>query len=155
MAPRGPLGGVESGAITVVTGPPCSGKSTLVRERRRPVDLVLDTDAIAHSLGYPDEQITWTLEHVARDAARVARIALLDWVLDGPLDAAVWIVATSPTPVLAGRLKRAGAAFVDLDPGLEVCLARAAARPDPIGTAEQIRRWYGVGAEPAATRWAL
>lgn len=154
MAPRHPGDDLETASIVVVTGPPCSGKSTYVREHRRPEDLVVDTDAIAHALGYPTSQITWTLEHAARDAARVARIALLDWVLAGPLDADVWIVETDPAPVLVGRLERVGATFVDLDPGLDVCLARAAARPDPTGTAEQIRQWYGVG-EQQRTRWAL
>lgn len=38
---------LEAMVITVVTGPPCSGKSTYVRTHARPGDIIVDFDAIA------------------------------------------------------------------------------------------------------------
>lgn len=40
--------------VTLVTGPPCSGKTTYVAQHRQPGDIVLDYDAIAQALGSGD-----------------------------------------------------------------------------------------------------
>lgn len=41
--------------VRVVTGPPCSGKSTYVDEHANRGDLVIDLDRIAYAVGYPAE----------------------------------------------------------------------------------------------------
>ena len=46
--------------FTVVTGPPCGGKSTHVREHAKPGDLIVDLDLIALALSHNQ---TRTHEH--------------------------------------------------------------------------------------------
>lgn len=41
----------ERARVTIVVGPPGAGKTTLVRERARAGDLIVDVDALYHALG--------------------------------------------------------------------------------------------------------
>lgn len=86
--------------LTVVTGPPCGGKTTYVEEQRQPGDLVLDLDALAHSMGYPSTQVEWGDQHPAIQAARMARAHVL-------------MLHDAPTVVrwLTGNLAQHGAAI--------------------------------------------
>lgn len=80
--------------VTVVTGPPCAGKSTYVREHAGQGDVVVDLDAIAQSLGYPTAQVDWSepTPHAARVAAMIARASLVKAAIAGKLTGAprVW-----------------------------------------------------------------
>lgn len=126
--------------ITVVTGPPCSGKSTYVAEHRAPEDIVLDLDAIAHALGYPDTHVDWSRPHAAVEAARAARTELLKAVLARSIVNA-WIIDAEPPAFLLKKYRAIGADVVDLDPGRKVCIARAKAERTP-DTVRRIRDWY-------------
>lgn len=125
-------------AITVVVGPPCAGKSTYIEEQRAPGDVVVDFDKLALALGSDQP-------HAAPDAVREvafsARKSAIGRVLKG-VDAAAWIIHTSPWPGQLGRYAEAGAEIVLLDPGLEECLARAQSDDRPEGTEDAIRQWY-------------
>lgn len=131
----------------MVSGPPCSGKSTYVAEHARPSDVVVDVDRIAHALGYPTEHLDWseTEQHPARVAALIARASVLKAVRQGRIGGHVWVVDQ------AGSVDLAGAAFAStqLDPGQDVCAARARAAGRPASTLEQIDRWYAATSGPA------
>lgn len=134
--------------LTVVTGPPCSGKTTHVQAERQPGDLVVDLDALAAALGYPADHITWDDPHPAVTAARIARARILDALLAGKVGGPAWVIDTAPTDRALLAYLNAGAQLVELDPGIGVCLERAAARPD--GTADRVRAWYGRHAKGGA-----
>lgn len=129
--------------VTVVSGPPCSGKSTYVAEHAEPGDVVVDVDLIAHAFGYPTEHLDWsdTEQHPARTAALIARASVLKAVRAGRIDGRVWVIDAAGRVVdeLRGVLIDS---MVDLDPGRDACLARARADGRPASTLEQIDRWF-------------
>lgn len=132
--------------IRVVTGPPCSGKTTHVREHAGPLDVVIDLDQIAHALGYPTPQVDWSEDtpHPARVAAMRARASLVKAALDAGFGApCVWIIDTQPSAVAAARYVNAGAEVFRVDPGPDVCHQRATDDARPAATHDQIDRWYG------------
>jgi hypothetical protein len=98
--------------LTVITGPPCSGKSTYLRQHAKPGDIRIDYDDIAQALGSPvrhghDEPIgRVTVE--ARNAAIASAIA---WHHRG---ARVWIIDTAPYPARIAQYDEAGAQWVRL-----------------------------------------
>ena len=123
--------------ITLITGPPCAGKSTLARERAAPTDTVVDFDDIALALGSPrrwmhSSQVITVANHLMQ--ARLYELA-------SEPDVTAWVIQAAPRAARRERLAAALKARVwVLDPGIEVCLQRAAARP--YGTAAEIRKWY-------------
>ena len=146
--------------LTVVTGPPCSGKSTYVLSHvDADADVVIDLDRLAFALGYPRAQISWGLDHPARDAARAARRHLIDQALAGcNLPGRTWIIDTDPPRPTLEIYRRAGADVVEMTTPLDECLARAAQRPDADAAAEQVRRWFArdrAEQHHTASRWAL
>lgn len=128
-------------SLVVVTGPPCSGKTTHVLKRRGPQDLVVDLDAIAHTLGYPHPHADWEHDHPAIHAARVARNAVVKAITDGQLDGDAWVIDARPHPISRRIYERAGAQFVDLATPLAECARRAQADRRPVSTLEQIAAW--------------
>lgn len=125
----------------MVVGPPCGGKTTYVAEQRGADDLVVDLDAIATALGYPESQIEWDTRHPAAAAARMARAHVIRAVLDHRVAAPkVWIIEAVLAPPMRAQYIRAAASIVTVDPGIDICTERAASRPD--GTIERIEAWY-------------
>lgn len=125
--------------IHVITGAPCSGKSTYVQEHAEPGDVVVDFDALACALGAsPHEAVTESTNPVK--AAFQARDAVIDWVLD--TDSEAYIIHTSPTDAQLARYMDAGAEFVEVEATLEECLARCESDSRPEGTADIIREWF-------------
>lgn len=123
--------------INVIVGPPCAGKSTYVRENALPGDVIVDFDAIATALGAHGRMPEGALKEVTF----AARTAVIDQLLEG-VAADSWIIHTNPGRPMVDRYRNAGAEFVVLDPGIEVCEERAAADGRPGGTIEIIRQWY-------------
>jgi predicted kinase len=130
--------------LTVITGPPCAGKTTLVSERRAVADLVIDLDAIARAFGYPADHVEWNDPHPAVAAARTARQAVLDQVTSGRSRCNVWLIDSKPHPTSLRIYRRVGATVIDLDPGRELCHRRADDDGRSAGTHDQIDRWYGI-----------
>lgn len=99
--------------LTVVTGPPCSGKSTHVTRHAQPGDVVIDFDRLAQALGSPTphdhpDAVRWvTIE--ARRAAIKAAIA------QHHRGATVWIVHCSIPRQEMDRYLAAGAEVVTLE----------------------------------------
>jgi hypothetical protein len=97
--------------LTVVTGPPCSGKSTYVRAHAVPGDIVIDFDAIAQAFGSPVPH-----DHHAqvRHVTIAARRAAIEAALTVCHRVDVWIVDCNISPERMAGYKRAGATFVGL-----------------------------------------
>lgn len=125
--------------IHIVTGAPCSGKSTFVEEHRKADDLVVDFDKIATALGSETE-------HDARGLIREAAFAARDAVIETALKAEVgdsWIIHTWPTDAQLARYTEAGAEIINLDTDRETCLARAEADGRPEATINGINKYFG------------
>lgn len=124
-----------TGRAIAVIGPPCSGKTTYVREHAGPEDVVVDVDALARALGSV-EQFDHDDSHLT--AAVVAR----DAVVAGFRPAAgctVWIIATD-----SWTLARIGAADVRrhvMGTPLDECERRAVAHGRSEAVIDVIRRW--------------
>jgi tRNA uridine 5-carbamoylmethylation protein Kti12 len=116
--------------ITIVTGPPCGGKTTYIRENAKKGDVVIDMDKLALALttedveeyAYPD-----SVRYVAM-AARKAAVRQAIIISQGQREQ-IWIIHTDPNTRDRHNYKLAGATFVECSPGLRVCLERAKQRP--------------------------
>lgn len=125
--------------VTLVCGPPCAGKTTLVLSRAQEGDFVVDHDLIARDLGSPS----------SHHHGRAIRDEVEQWIdlylseIAAGLHARAWVVRTLPE-VQARRdlAERLGAEVLLLDPGIEVCKARAQSRPRPARAEYLIDMWY-------------
>ncbi len=132
-------------ALTIVTGPPAGGKTTWVRQRARPGDVVIDLDAIAHALTVGTD----THQHaraVLRCAQR-ARSVAIDEALRHVDRTDVYVIHMQPEPRHLDRYAQHGARVVTVDPGRVVVEQRARDERPP-GTLAVVARWY---ARPAIT----
>ena len=84
-------------SLTVVTGPPCSGKSTHVMENATPGALIIDLDRIALALTTPDV-VSHHHSPTVGAIARTVRNAALDPAIAQSDAHEVWIIDSSPTP---------------------------------------------------------
>lgn len=131
---------------TVVAGPPGSGKSTYVAERRQPGDLTWDTDAIFAAMsGLPvyDTRRTPLLPFVME----ARRAVLLRLARTSGIGKA-WIITTEGNALLIQQMADdLGAALVVLAVPAAECLARIAVdgqrRDSGVFWAEIVDRWWG------------
>ena len=77
-----------------MAGPPCSGKTTLVRENALPGELVIDHDLIAQALGSPDAH-----DHPPQLISHVLTVTelLLSQGRADPRLTRIWLVRCSPS----------------------------------------------------------
>ena len=123
--------------IHVIIGPPCSGKSTYVREHKKDGDVVIDFDRLAEAFGSdvrhgassPIKEVTF----IARGAA-IAECCQKDYE--------AWIIHTRPTDFQMELYEKAGAEFIEMDTDMETCLARCEEDDRPEGTADIIREYF-------------
>ncbi|MDD7813679.1 hypothetical protein PP713_14005 [Mycobacterium sp. CSUR Q5927] len=135
-----------TGRITVVLGPPCAGKSTYVEQNRTSTDVVVDFDKLAVALG-----ATMSHDQPAdiKNATFAARRAVIDHLLSRS-NAYAWIIHSAPKPEWMQRYAEAGANVIKLDPGIDVCLARATDDERPQRTVDSIHEWYDNNANPVS-----
>lgn len=112
--------------LYVVTGPPAGGKTTWVREHAKPGDITVDYDAILGALTPRGTEPYDAPMHVV-DVAQTARNGAIHVALNKVWYCDVYIIDSKPTDQARQRYESLGATFVDLDPGFEVCIARARA----------------------------
>lgn len=113
--------------MTIVAGPPCSGKTTYVAEHKKENDLVIDLDALQQALGSDNTHghnpalLPFALE--ARDAIinRLGRPHDLNHV---------WIIRTAPTNKERRQWWQAN--VIVLETPKDVCHARADANRPPL-----------------------
>ncbi len=133
--------------VTLVCGPPLSGKSTLVRKRAKRGDLIVDFDALGAAVsGQPHHQ----LPHHLLPYAAAARDAVLERIAErrgGAEPPAVWVIAGLPErgerDAMATRL--GAAEVVVLTTPAEECIGRLVDDPDgrpPQAVANAVRAWF-------------
>jgi dephospho-CoA kinase len=131
--------------ITVVTGAPCSGKTTFVTENAKSGDLIIDMDRLALALTTADIQ-SHDYSPEVRIVARSAREGAVKSALRiaSVARANVWIVHTRPNPIDLKRYRLASARLVVIDPGIEVCLERLKDRPKATKEMvyQAIKEWF-------------
>lgn len=114
--------------VMQVSGPPCAGKSSHIRAHAQAGDLVLDDNQMAARWGGRDRVPgrAWAVWRLHR-----ARI-IAGWSGPGRL----WFTHGDPTP------HSPGVHVLLLDPGRQVCHARADADGRPQVTHQWIDAWY-------------
>ncbi|RKN49882.1 hypothetical protein D7231_35970 [Streptomyces klenkii] len=130
---------ITTARVTLVCGPPCSGKTTYVQQHAQPGDLVVDWDAIAQALGSPDAHDHPPALRPFIAEARDAVVARLERRHD--VDRA-WIIATAPRAADRARLAPKGAGVVLLAVDEEECVRRARRARRPADTMEAIESWW-------------
>ena len=96
--------------IHIITGPPCAGKSTYVREHAQDGDLRVDYDLIAQALGAMNSHAA---EGIVKNAAFSAREGAILTALKN-VDAESWIIHTTPTEDHMKTYEEAEADFIHL-----------------------------------------
>jgi hypothetical protein len=117
--------------IEIVTGPPCGGKSTYIKERAKPGDIIIDMDILALALTTEGTE-PFTYSDRVRQVAFRARSAAVSEALSvaqGERYQNVYIIHTDPNPDQRAYYRAFGGRFVECDPGKEVCLERVLLRP--------------------------
>jgi predicted kinase len=133
--------------LTVVIGPPASGKSTWVLDRAKPGDIVIDFDRLAEALtgrgGDPHD-------HSAAVTAvtRAARTAAIESALKQAKTTHVYLIHSSPGQQRMAEYLALGAEVVTIDPGRDVVRERCKTeRPQRMFTV--IDEWYREQGQPA------
>jgi predicted kinase len=138
--PYAPVGAT----VHLITGAPCSGKTTHVHAHARPTDLVVDFDAIADALTTGD----------GRDRADAiipficeARDAILNRLHRGHRVTTVWVTTATADKAEVDRLQRKLQATVTHITATPMeCMERAKALGRGPDYLEAIRRWFAGGA---------
>ena len=136
--------------LTVITGPPCSGKTTYLRQHRMPGDITIDFDDLAQTLGSP-------VHHGHSDDIRRVTIAARSAAIRAAIEAhqrgtRVWIVDMAPSQTRLDQYKRAGARMVKLSADREILHARADAERPP-NWHNLIDQWLDSGGQPVLPPW--
>lgn len=129
--------------LYVVTGPPASGKTTWVRSKARPDDIVIDLDALAVALSGPGTDGHQYGREV-REVAYSARNAAINKVMDRLAKMKgtdVYLIHSQPAEKHLVRYRHYNAKVVTVDPGEAVVRQRARAMRGP-GIGAVITRWY-------------
>jgi len=124
--------------VEIVCGPPCSGKSTYVKQRARPADKVIDLDDIIERLGgnrHNTDKVT------LRKAFRWRDMAIRG--LCRPHNGKAWLIVTAPTKDERNAWLRAlgdKASLTVMDTSAAECIARLEADPERAVTADAMRQ---------------
>ncbi len=131
--------------ITVVTGPPCGGKSTYIKDNAKDGDVVIDMDKIALAL-IKGETENHNYGDEVRSIARAARKAAVkqSLIVGQGNSLGIWIIHTDPSPADRTNYRIVNAKLVECSPGIQVCLDRLKNRPkvNQIKVERFIRDYY-------------
>ena len=112
-------------ALTVVTGPPCSGKTTYVAQRAKPGDVIIDLDQIAHALTTADTPSHQYPDHIRRLAMKARWSIMRDAAHMGSHRCNVWIIDGHPSADNMDLYKKLKANIVALNASISELLSRA------------------------------
>ncbi len=136
--------------LTIVCGPPCSGKSTYVADRAADRDAVIDFDAIVSRLSPGFRPWHDRLDQALFGRAIRVRNAMLGSLSVSPGRRA-WFVIGAPHPLERAWWRAClGGQVVLLDVPADECIRRAVKRGTPQAQAA-IARWY----EESRGSWSL
>jgi predicted kinase len=128
-------------SLTVITGPPASGKTYWVKQHAKRNDITIDFDAIVSVLT-PATTSHDPPRHIV-DVAIQARYAAIKtalyWANHG-ID--VFIIHAMPSDKQLARYQQANANIITIDPGQDVCIERAHADKRPARSLRIINEWY-------------
>lgn len=110
--------------ITVITGPPCSGKTTYARQHAKPGDIIIDFDLIAQALGSPDPH---DHDPRLREITAAAWSAAVDRLTTGYPAMRAWVIDSRPTRMRQFAYQRARAKIISLTAPAEELHQRATA----------------------------
>lgn len=133
--------------VTIVCGPPASGKSTYVAKHKRPADLVIDLDAIAMTAyGKPAAMLTIDQRQHCL-TKRNERLASLASIGAASQHGMVWFIVSEPLATRRqwwqDRLKPAS--IVVIETPVPECIARYRSdttQQRPADTPDRIARWW-------------
>lgn len=127
-------------ALTVVIGPPASGKSTWCLEHAKPGDVVIDFDRLAVALTGAGGDAH---DHAAAvtTVARAARTAAIEAALKLAGKTDVYLIHSSPGRERMARYLELGAQVVTVDPGRDVVRERCK-HERPARMFAVIDEWY-------------
>ena len=126
--------------LYVITGPPCSGKSTWVKEKAKPGDIVIDLDRIALAITAESTPHHDYPKHI-RKAAIMLRKQAVAQALAYSRAGNSYVIHAKPNIKARANYKKAQATIIELTAPLDVLLSRAAAER-PAWVAGMIRTWY-------------
>lgn len=128
--------------VFIVTGRPCSGKTTYVRNNIKQNDIVFDFDEIARALTY-SKWHTVNKENV-KPLVMQLRHAFINSLWDSKPLGDVWIIASNLTDYLLKITKRYEPDIITIDTSEEECIRRLhldETRPDKDEWERVIREW--------------
>ncbi len=125
--------------VTLIYGPPCSGKTTYVRELAHHGDIIVDWDDLAREAGSTREH-----DHLPQYAAAAGRRRMeLERDIADMTTGTAWIIRTLGNPTERQQAaERLRATLLRIDPGGAECIHRAHHTGRPPATDELIIRWY-------------
>jgi dephospho-CoA kinase len=126
--------------LIIVTGPPCSGKTTWVRGQARAGDVVVDYDALAHALAAPGADSHDHPRHIKTIAYR-ARRAAIEEALKHIDRVDVYVIHSQPSADALTRYAEHGARVVTIDPGRDIVMRRITEQR-PASMVAVAERWY-------------
>lgn len=125
--------------LTLVIGPPASGKSTWVREQAKPGDIVIDFDALANTIT-PGDHGHDHLPHIIA-VTKAARHAAITEAVKHRKSVGVYIIHSTPSIRLIHKYLYIGAELVIIDPGKETVLKRIS-NERPVLMQDLANKWY-------------
>lgn len=133
--------------LTIVCGPPCSGKTTYLEQQAGPNDIRIDLDTIITTI--KPNYIHWTGQLAPRllDQAIRVRNAMLGNLAHQTRGRAWFIVGAPTEHERRWWAEATGGHIVLLDPGMDECKRRAVARGTP-NAVQGIADWYRAARNP-------
>jgi predicted kinase len=132
--------------LKIVSGAPCSGKSTLIASQAKKGDVIIDMDKIALALMVDGDDHDYgdDIKAIALSARQAAYRKALQYCQDRTKT--FWIIHTEPKPSDVALYRIYSAEFIVCDPGLDECLKRVKSRPASrrMLSEKAIREWYAV-----------
>ena len=122
--------------IILVTGAPCSGKTTKAQQLSGPNDIIIDADLLAQALGSRDGHDH--PGHIKALAAVLRDVATNEVIRLGHR---AYVISANPNAENAIPHSE----VIHCDPGIAECLNRAKGRPS--WTRKAITKWYSARAE--------